>query len=507
MNFPVGISTVTYTGIDDAGNESDPCTFDVWIKNILDPNFEVICLTGEDATIRVPAEPGLCQADVTVLAPQINNQCVEVFSITYQINSEPAVSVPAPAPAAGITTLDPLSETFNVGVHTVTWVITDASGNEYTCEQTVEVTDVNSILTCPSSIERPVDPGEVFATLVATGSPIITENCAEPRLIWELEPPVGFESEYEESERSGTGIYTEETFWLGVTTITYSLTDAAGNVLIDGEGNPISCSFTVTVTNQPEITCPPSVTFTADENCEYPFNPGVPTLTQGSQPLDWTYTIYWPDAVTEVETGVRSTTSADPIPDPIVAADPHEYPFQIGTTTITWTVEDQFGNTATCSHTITVEDNDDPTVELPDPLNECVENLFFAQYSGIADILIYNPDYPHPYPTGNPDGGGDYYLFEAGDESLDISNYQDNCCGYDEDDISWVIQFDGTEPDISGTGLPSDYGDIKLWGDGVNFLVRHHVIIYTITDCNENTVTLAPVEITIRPRPKIEKVP
>src|SRR5690606_35385159 len=123
---------------------------------------------------------------------------------------------------------------------------------------------------------------------------------------------------------------TNGTFWLGVTTITYSLTDAQENVVIDEDGDPISCSFTVTVTNQPEITCPPSEIFSADEYCEYWFNPGVPKLITGLQPLEWTYTIAWPDESTVVETGVRSTTSAMPIPDSIVTAAPHEYPFQLG---------------------------------------------------------------------------------------------------------------------------------------------------------------------------------
>ena len=219
--FNIGITTVTYT-VEDASGNTETCTFDVWIKNIDDPRFTVTCPTGAEHYIIVPAEPGLCDAEVTVPAPVIDNFCNEIFSITY---NGTAISTTLP--------VQPVVERFDVGVYTVEWKITDASGNEYTCEQTVEVTDVNSVLACPADIERPVDPGEVFATLVPTGDPTVTNNCADPRLIWELEPPVLYDSEYTLSERSGNGIYpTNGTFWLGVTTITYSLTDVYGDVLI-----------------------------------------------------------------------------------------------------------------------------------------------------------------------------------------------------------------------------------------------------------------------------------
>ncbi len=41
-------------------------------------------------------------------------------------------------------------------------------------------------------------------------------------------------------------------------------------------------------------------------------------------------------------------------------------PIQLELTTVVWTVTDNSGNTATCSMTITVTDNEDPTiVDLP----------------------------------------------------------------------------------------------------------------------------------------------
>ena len=39
--------------------------------------------------------------------------------------------------------------------------------------------------------------------------------------------------------------------------------------------------------------------------------------------------------------------------------------YPVGTTTIIWTVTDDSGNTATCEQTVTVEDNELPTITCP----------------------------------------------------------------------------------------------------------------------------------------------
>ena len=42
--------------------------------------------------------------------------------------------------------------------------------------------------------------------------------------------------------------------------------------------------------------------------------------------------------------------------------------FPLGNTTVTWTVTDNSGNTATCTQVVTVEDNEDPTITCPSDL-------------------------------------------------------------------------------------------------------------------------------------------
>ena len=39
--------------------------------------------------------------------------------------------------------------------------------------------------------------------------------------------------------------------------------------------------------------------------------------------------------------------------------------FDVGTTTVIWTVTDVAGNTGTCEQLVTVEDNEDPTITSP----------------------------------------------------------------------------------------------------------------------------------------------
>ena len=159
---------------------------------------------------------------------------------------------------------------------------------------------------------------------------------------------------------------------------------------------------------------------------------------------------------------------------------------------------------------VTVEDKEPPTFEAKD-FEDCVERLSSAVYTGDADDIEYNPDYPE----------GDYKIMLIGDTYLDIdlNTYVDNCCNILTDDYSlfWTIDFDGTPSalSISGTGQPSTYKDpvtsapmdILLWGDGVNFQPRIHTITYTMTDCHGNVSAPVVKTITINPRPQLIKMP
>ena len=58
---------------------------------------------------------------------------------------------------------------FLKGVTTVTWTVTDTSGNTNTCAQTVTVNDTEPpTILCPSNIVVSTDPGTCSATKIPT---------------------------------------------------------------------------------------------------------------------------------------------------------------------------------------------------------------------------------------------------------------------------------------------------------------------------------------------------
>jgi hypothetical protein len=144
-------------------------------------------------------------------------------------------------------------------------------------------------------------------------------------------------------------------FPLGTTTVIWTATDPAGNA--------VSCSNTVTVIDNqaPTITCPTNVTVNADLNiC---FATGVVIG----------------NAVTADNCSVASVTNNAP----------SVYP--VGVTTITWTVVDGSGNTSTCTQTVTVIDNQAPTVN-------CVADIVVTSVLGSCGHVV---TYPTPTVTDN----------------------------------------------------------------------------------------------------------
>lgn len=224
--FPVGITTITYTAVDNAGNTST-CSFDVTVNDVQPPVF-----TNCPNNIIMNNDPGMCEAVVTWNAPIVTDNC--------GVNT--------------VTTTNSPGGSFPVGVTTVTYTATDNSGNASTCTFTVTILDVESpSISCPGPISVSNDPGDCGA--IVTYNVTADDNCPSYNL--------GLTS----------GLGSGSFFPVGTTTESYTVTDAAGNVS--------SCSFTVTVTDDelPVFNCPSDmlvcgdssvVTFTAPsvtDNC------------------------------------------------------------------------------------------------------------------------------------------------------------------------------------------------------------------------------------------------
>ncbi len=273
--FPLGVTTVTWTVTDNNGNTAT-CNQTVTVTDNVNPT---ITCPANVATVTNTA----CTATGVALGTPVTADNCGVASVT---NNAPAV--------------------FPLGVTTVTWTVTDNSGNTATCNQTVTVTDnVNPTITCPANVVT-VTNTACTATGIALGTPVTADNCGVASVL--NNAPAAFP--------------------LGVTTVTWTVTDNSGNTA--------TCNQTVTVTDNvnPTITCPANVVTVTNTACTAT---GVALGTP----------------VTADNCGVASVSNNAP------AA------FPLGVTTVTWTVTDNSGNTATCNQTVTVTDNVNPTITCP----------------------------------------------------------------------------------------------------------------------------------------------
>jgi len=186
--FPVGTTTVTATATDPAGN-TDVCTFDIVVTDNEDP--VITCPTD----IAVNTDAGDCEAVVTFSASATDN-CSAI--VTYSHASGSA---------------------FPVGTTTVTATATDPAGNTDVCTFDIVVTDnEDPVITCPADIAVNTDAGDCDA--VVTFSASATDNCS---------------SIVTYSHASGSA------FPVGITTVTATATDPAGNTDV--------CTFDIVVTD------------------------------------------------------------------------------------------------------------------------------------------------------------------------------------------------------------------------------------------------------------------
>src|SRR5439155_24911936 len=179
-----------------------------------------------------------------------------------------------------------------------------------TCPFTVTVEDAEPpTISCPANITFDAAPNACTSNVVFNVT--ATDNCGSASVL--SSPASGF------------------AFPVGVTTVTSTATDSAGNTS--------TCSFTVTVVDNqpPTISCPSTVTVNADAgSC------AVTNVVLGTP-------------VTNDNCAVASVTNNAPSS------------FDVGTNTVMWTVTDTHGNSAACAQNVVVIDNQPPVIApLPD---------------------------------------------------------------------------------------------------------------------------------------------
>ena len=308
--FPVGTTTITWTAKDAAGNTSTATQ----------------TVTVEDTTAPVITAPAAVTAEAT--APQ-TIVSIGLATATDMVGVE---SITSDAPA-----------TFPVGVTTVTWTATDKAGNSSTATQVVTVED-----TTAPTISAPVN--------------VVTEATAPNSVVTYVAPTA--------DDTVGVTSFTHNapaTFPVGITTITWTAKDAAGNTTTATQ------TITVEDTTAPTITTPLNV------------------VTEATAPNS-VVTYVAPTADDAV--GVTSFTHNAPAT------------FPVGITTITWTAKDAAGNTTTATQTITVEDTTAPVISTP--INVEVEatalnSMVTYQHPTATDIVgvtSFTNDAPASFPVG-----------------------------------------------------------------------------------------------------------
>src|SRR5204863_6098181 len=168
---------------------------------------------------------------------------------------------------------------------------------------------IPTVVACAAPVNVTADKDACSASNVNLGAPNVSDNCTLN--------PVTVTND------------TPTTFPIGTTTVTWTIKDSANNIT--------TCTQLVTVTDNQiptVVACAAPVNVTADKDaCSASnVNLGAPNVSDNC-----------------TLNPVTVTNDA-----------PATYP--IGTTTVTWTIKDSANNIATCTQTVTVTDNQIPTV-------------------------------------------------------------------------------------------------------------------------------------------------
>ncbi|MPM16763.1 hypothetical protein SDC9_63145 [bioreactor metagenome] len=224
---------------------------------------------------------------------------------------------------------------FSVGVSTVTWTVTDKSGNTASCSFTVEVTDAEPpvFVTCQDGNEftLPTDSGYNTYTHVSTGwDAVASDNCGIDSLFYTLN-----------GATSGTGESLDGVvFNLGNTVVVWTA--------IDNSGNESTCSFTVIVNDEES----PDFSFClSGNNQSVNTDPSVNTYTQPDN--SWDATASDNNGIASLTYELSGVTTGNGTSLAGVA-------FNIGTTTVTFTAVDSSGNESVCTFDVIVSDNEFP---------------------------------------------------------------------------------------------------------------------------------------------------
>ena len=400
--FPVGVTVVTFEYTDAAGNGPAVCSFTVTVEDTQAP----IIVCPEDVIVGTDGAVTSGIADVVSTGP-----CGVTLSYTAPVGTD---NCPDPLTVLAGGQGDAPNYYLYGGTYTEVWSVSDASGNFATCDFTITVEDPEPpVITCPVSFTVDNDPGDCGA-VVNYSYPIDGDNCPGWTTTQTDGPPSGsffdvgittvgfsitddmgnstscsFEVTVEDTEAPVindcgddqevvadadcmgtipdlTGGVDAEDNCTDVDDLIITQEPAAGELfggahgdtqvvtitVEDEEGNSSTCEVVLTLVDEtaPTIDCSQIVT---DRNAD----PGECSFTMPGAGFDPTFD-------DNCDANIYHDYAPAPNNNTLAGAT-----FPVGSTDVTWTVEDENGNTATCDITITITDDEDPVfVNCPDQM-------------------------------------------------------------------------------------------------------------------------------------------
>ncbi|QRM90408.1 DUF5011 domain-containing protein [Lacinutrix sp. WUR7] len=294
-----GTIAVVWT-VDDGNGQTATCTTTITVEDNEDPI--IACVANGIRNTDV----GQCNYTVqgNELDATFTDNCAD-GTITNNLNGTATIA----------------GEVFTKGHTTIIWTVVDGNGQTATCTTTVTVEDnEDPVITCIADDLRNTDLGECTYTIQGNElDASFTDNCADGNII---------------NDYNNSATLTGAVFQKGATVVTW--------IVDDGNGQTATCTTTITVEDNedPVIACVANDTRNTDAGqCNY--------TVQGNE-LDASFTDNCADG--SITNNLNGTAT--------IAGEV----FAKGDTTIIWTVEDGNGQTATCTNTITVEDNEDPVI-------------------------------------------------------------------------------------------------------------------------------------------------
>jgi hypothetical protein len=318
--LPLGATLVTFNYTDAAGNVGT----------------DAATVTGVDTGNPVVTAPGNITVEAASAAgTEASNGSIAAFfaasSSTDAVDSSPIVTNDAPT-------------TFPLGATIVTFTHTDASGNAGTDTATVTISD-----TTPPNVTAPVNITVEAAS--AAGTPASNSTIAAflpgSSSSDAVDPAPGF------SHNAPT------TFPLGVTVVTFTYTDGAGNV------GSNTATVTISDTIAPAVTAPGNITVEA-------------ASASGTAASNGSIVAF-----------LAASASTDAVnSSPTVTTDePRTFP--LGATVVTFTHTDASGNAGTDTATVTISDTTPPVITLigADPLTVDLYSTFTDPGTTVTDAV------------------------------------------------------------------------------------------------------------------------